>query len=269
MRQRASGDDRAMWRRTPSGWALALLLAWCAVIAAGCGSTVAPQTQATAPAVSYDGRSTPTLTAPQSATPVPTPPGPVWIPLRSQSAADILAAVKQAPFLSVVSSAPPSSDGYTDVSRLGAPVLVIAYHAPGNISTSAPDYYEVPVLTSSGTVTATINAQLNPAHSALYVGSVSGSEASDHWPSTLVSADRAAQLVLTTFHTELRSGSHVQLVYLSAYNTTAIETGQLNWQAGGGGPQNPIWLVPAANGHDYFVGTDGRAYTLAQLPLTR
>lgn len=234
----------------------------------GCGASVAPLTQTTAPAASDGGR--PALGAEQSATPAPTPPGPVWIPLRSQSAADVLAAVKQAPFLGIVSSAPPSSDGYTDVSRLGSPVMVIAYHAPGDTSTSSPDYYEVPVLTASGSVDATVDAQLNASHTAVSVDSVTGYSApTAHWPATLVSADRAEQLVLATFHVGPRTASAARLVYLAAYDTMAIETGKLNWNAGGGGPMSPIWLVPGADGRDYFVCYDGHAYTLAQLPLSR
>ncbi len=265
MRQSGDGSDRWLaCLRTGGGPALVLLLACLLLTVTGCGT---PAMTTTAPSTSYYGGTAPALGGPREPTSAPT--GQTWIPLSSQSSTDILAAIKQAPFLAVVSSAPPGSDGYTDLSRLGTPVLVIAYRAPGDVSASALDFYEVPVLTAAGTATDTINAQLNAAHTALYVGSISGADPSDHWPAQLVSADQAAQVVVATFHTGLRSGSNIQLIYLAAYNTAAVETGQVYWDAGGGGPQNPIWLVPGADAHDYFVGTDGYAYSLAQLPLTQ
>jgi hypothetical protein len=35
---------------------------------------------------------------------------------------------------------------------------------------------------------------------------------------------------------------------------------------GGGSSNAPMWRIPAADGNTYFVGVDGRVYTLAQLP---
>ena len=108
---------------------------------------------------------------------------------------------------------------------------------------------------------------LNVAHSAISVGSIGGYGPPPSWPSKLVSASQAASIVERQQHTTLRAGTQPALVYLAGYNTGGVETSQVKWNAGGGGPQNPIWLVPGANGQDYFVGTDGNAYTLAQLPL--
>ncbi|HEX9106788.1 MAG TPA: hypothetical protein VF832_06165, partial [Longimicrobiales bacterium] len=107
----------------------------------------------------------------------------------------------------------------------------------------------------------------NRDHTAVYVGSLSGAEPADHWPALLVSADQAALIVSQSLHVALRAGNAPRLIYLAAYDTNGVGRGQVYWVAGGGGPQNPIWQVPGADGQDYFVGTDGQAYTVTQLPL--
>lgn len=109
-------------------------------------------------------------------------------------------------------------------------------------------------------------AMLNQAHTAIYAGGIGGYD-SPVFPSALVSASQAVSIVERRQHTTLRAGTQPALVYLAGYNTGGVETGQVNWNAGGGGPQNPIWLIPGTDGQDHFVGTGGNAYTLAQLPL--
>jgi hypothetical protein len=199
-----------------------------------------------------------------------TSPAQIWIPLQGQSAADVLAAVRKAPLVQLVSSTPATSDGSVDLSHLGSPVLVLAYHASNSDGREdAPDFYEIPAMTPSGVITNLIDAELNPAHTAIFVGSISGTDPTTHWPGQLIPLAQAVQIVQAERHTGLRAGEHAQLIYFAAYNTSAIEAGQLTWSAGGGGPQNPIWLIPGADGHDYFVGTDGKSYTQAQLPLAR
>lgn len=192
-----------------------------------------------------------------------------WIPLKSLAPADVLTAVRQAPFLQLVSSAPPGSEGYTDLSHLGTPALVIGYRPShtGGIPGTSSDYIEIPVLDSTGMVTDTINANLNVSHSAIYVGSVSGATHSASWPAKLVSASMAAQIVQNQQHVGLRSGQHPMLIFMASVDSIGLQTGKVSWSAGGAGPQDPIWLVPGADGQDHFVGTDGHAYTLAQLPL--
>lgn len=187
------------------------------------------------------------------------PPGAMsWIPLRSQSASDILAAVRQSAVFQMVSCAPPESDGYFDLSRLGAPVLVRGYGVNKEGGTvNAPDYYEIPAFSASGLVVNLVSAQLNPAHTAISVGDVgSMPHPAPTFPGNLPSADQAVQIVQTQRHTGLQQGSQPHLIYLAAFNTPALETGQLTWNAGGGGPGGPVWLVPGADGNEYFVGTD-------------
>ena len=116
-------------------------------------------------------------------------------------------------------------------------------------------------------VDGTINAQLNAKHTAINVGSISGTDPAAGWPSKLVSASQAVEIVEVQQHTRLRAGANITLIYMATYDTAAVETGQINWSAGGAGPMDPIWLIPGAGGRDHFVRTDGRAYYLRQLPL--
>jgi hypothetical protein len=212
-----------------------------------------------------------TTTAASSATQALPSAAKTWIPLNGQSAAAVLAAVRQSAFFQMVTSAPPDSDGYTDLSHLDAPVLVLSYgsNKEGG-SVNAPDYFEIPVRSSAGLVDNVISAELNRAHTAIYVGSLSGVGPTPTWPGHLVDASAAIQIVQVQRHTGLRPDTQAHLIYLAAFNTAAFEKGPNPlppWTAGGGGPQAPIWLVPGADGHDYFVGMDAQSYTLAELPV--
>lgn len=237
------------------------------LLLAGCEQSAAVLPTATA-THAYGPTATP---AGPRATPAPTsiPAGKDWIALGSTTPDAILAAVRQAPLVQLSANSPPGSEGYTDFAHLGTPVLVAAYNAPGDAATAAPDFYEVPVRTPAGLLTDTINAELNRDHTAIFVGSISGAGPGSQWPVQLVSADQAAQIVGQSLQVAPRPGTAPKLVYLAAYDGRSVMSGQINWAAGGGGPQIPIWLVPGADGQDYFVGTDGHAYTVAQLPLLR
>lgn len=241
--------------RIVAGLALAaLLLAW-----AACGQ---PSRARIAPTPTPP-TAAPTLKATE--TPFPTQaPRYVWIPLASHSDAAILAAVRQSKIVQLVSTAPAGTDGSWDVSRLGAPVYIAAYRAHATQPTY--DYYIVPGYDSAGQITDLISAMLNQTHTAIFVPGISGYD-SAWFPSTLVSASQAESIVERQQHTALRAGAQPALVYLAGYNTGGVEAGQVKWNAGGGGPQNPIWLIPGADEQDHFVGTDGNAYILAQLPL--
>ena len=241
---------------------IALVVTIVGAVLVGCGSA-ARDVHTSSPALAWPMA---VSTATAGTLPTPTAPSDPWIPLKSQSADDVLAAVRQAPFLQVVAGAPPGSDGYFDVSHLGTPVLVLAYRVPPHYE--GTDYYEVPTLMASNMVDGTIDAQLNAKHTAIYVGSISSSDPAARWPSKLVSPSQANAIVEVQHHTSLRAGARITLMYMATYDTAAVETGQINWNAGGAGPMDPIWLVPGADGTDHFVGTDGRAYSISQLPLT-
>lgn len=212
----------------------------------------------------------PTATPAASATgtPLPTPvPEGGWIPLASHSDAAILAAVRQSSFFQFVAATPPGTEGSWDVAHLGAPVYVAAYRAGAHVPQPSYDYYIVPGYDAAGQITDLIPAKLNQAHSAIAVDSIGGYGPASSFPSSLVSASQAVSIVERQRHTTLRAGTQPSLIYLAAYDTGDVETGRIKWNGGGGGPQNPIWLVPGADGQDHFVGTDGNAYSLSQLPL--
>ncbi len=131
-------------------------------------------------------------------------------------------------------------------------------------------YYELPAMTSTGTISNLIAAELNASHTAISVGSISGTDPRTPWPGQLVPPAQAVQIVQAERHTDVRTGEQPQLIYLAAFDGIHVMydiPGHITWTAGGGGPQNPIWLIPGADGLDYFVGTDGKSYTQAQLPL--
>src|SRR5215469_7343685 len=102
----------------PSQWWLAPAVMGLIVSLAACGSppTSSPTVVPTATMPAEDATASACASSPPGVT--------SWITLRSQSTGDILAAVRQSAVFQMVTCAPPESDGYFDLSRLGAPVLV-------------------------------------------------------------------------------------------------------------------------------------------------
>jgi hypothetical protein len=266
--------ERAWWTSWKTKFVVCLVGVLLGALLAGLLMQLTPPAVAgrtATPALGPTSTSAITTTAAPGATQALPSAAPIWIPLNGQSASAVLAAVRQSPFFQMVTSAPPESDGYTDLSHLDAPVLVLSYGANkegGRVN--APDFYEIPARSSAGLVDNVISAELNRAHTAIYVGSLGSTDPTSTWPGHLVNASQAVQIAQVQRHTGLRPGTQAHLVYLAAFNTGAFEKGPNPlppWTAGGGGPQAPIWLVPGADGHDYFVGMDAQSYTLAELPL--
>jgi hypothetical protein len=265
--------EQAWWTTWKTRFAVCLVAVLLGALLAGLLMQLTPPSVADRTATPAPGpTSTPiTTTAALSATQALPSAVKTWIPLNGQSAAAVLAAVRQSPFFQMVTSAPLDSDGYTDLSHLDAPVLVLSYGAnKEGGSVNAPDFYEIPVRSSAGLVDNVISAELNRAHTAIYVGSLGGTDPTLTWPGHLVNASEAIQIVQVQRHTGLRPGTQAHLIFLAAFNTAAFEKGPNPlppWTAGGGGPSAPIWLVPGADGHGYFVGMDAQSYTLAELPV--
>ena len=190
--------------------------------------------------------------------------GPQWIALKSQAPGDILAAVRQSPLFTVNRS--DNGDHLKDLSRVGVPQLVTELRlTPGS---QGADCYAVPILDASGATVGVAVAWLNPAHTAIYVGYIRSYDVPlARWTGTLPSADQAVAIVRTQHHTGLRAHTHPQLVYFP-FDFQGQQTGRVHWTAGGEGPDTPIWLVPGADGHDHLVGTDGRAYSVSELPVS-
>lgn len=189
-----------------------------------------------------------------------------WIPLRSNAPADILAAARQSSLFQQNTAG--GGDHVSDLSRLGAPVLVLAIQPSGAAAGVYPDFYVVPILDASGSATDAAELALNPTRTAIQViAIVTYSQPRPHGAIPRV-PESAALAMVKAQQAALRAGSSAQLVYFPA-DATAQETGQVTWNGGGEYPADPIWLVPGADGRDYVVGVDGRAYSPSQLPLIK
>ena len=180
-----------------------------------------------------------------------------WIPLRSQAPSDVLAAMQQSPMLD------PANGQTLDLSRLGTPLLVHGLAARDG--SALPDTYVVPALDRSGHAAGAVEAELNASGTALQVDGIVTFAKAQPAAITRLSATAAAERVSQRRHVALRAGEAPQLVYFPV-DSEAQTLGKLKWSAGGEYPADPIWRVPGADGQDYFVGTNGAVYTLAQLP---
>ncbi|MGH2518110.1 MAG: hypothetical protein ACRDHP_20900 [Ktedonobacterales bacterium] len=183
----------------------------------------------------------------------------VWIPLKSQSSADIIAAAQQCTLINVIRST--GGDYLTDLSHLGTPVFVHGMSAPGG--SAEPDFYVIPINDNAGSTVEAAEAELNPAHSALRImaiityGTPYLKDAIMH-----MSVNTAIAAVAAQHHTTLRAGAHPTLVYL-IFDAFAMQMGKITWKSGGGYPGGPIWLIPGADGKDHLVGTDGHVYYMS------
>lgn len=200
----------------------------------------------------------------QAAGSAPAASGPQWIALKSQAPGDIIAAVRQSTLFTVNRS--DNGDHLKDLSRVGTPQLVTELRVKAG--GKGADCYVVPILNASGATVGAAVAWLNNTHTAVYVGYIRSYDVPlARWTGTLPSADQAAAIVQTRHHTPLRAHAQPQLVYFP-FDFQGQRTGRVHWNAGGQGPDTPIWLVPGADGQDHLVGTDGQAYYLSQLPIS-
>lgn len=193
--------------------------------------------------------------------------GDAWIPLRSQSPADILTAARSGALFK--ESRADSGDHVRDLSRLGDPVYVQALRPVGVTAVQVPDFYVVPILNEAGATTDAAELALNSAQTAVQEIAIvtytlpraGGSIAS-------LRADQAVSAVASQRHVAAAEIGHSYLVYFPMdpqWQTS--QNGKPLWTAGGALPADPIWLVPAAEGSQYLTGNDGKAYTLSQLPV--
>ncbi len=207
-----------------------------------------------------NGPSTPTCGAPGLAA---CPASLRWIPLKSESPADIIAAARKSPLFNVDRSG--NGDYVKDLSHLGTPVLVHALHAPNGIA--LPDCFVIPVHDGSGATMAAAELELNPSRSAILVMAIV-TYTHPHPHDTIPRMSEAAALsaVAAQHHTSLHSSAQPELVYFPI-NAYAQATGKIVWVSGGEYPADPIWLVPGADGQDHIVGGDGHVYYLKDLPI--
>lgn len=200
------------------------------------------------------------------ATPAPST-GDEWIPLRSQSPADILAAARSGALLR--ESRDGSGDHVDDLSRLGPPVLVVALRPAGVSAAQVPDFYVIPVLSQASAATDAIELALNPAHTAVQeIAIVTYATPRANGSIAMLGADHALQAVASQRQVAAAAMSRPYLVYFPMdpqWQTS--QSGQPTWTAGGALPADPIWLVPTTRGGPYLAGNDCKVYTTSQLPL--
>jgi hypothetical protein len=189
--------------------------------------------------------------------------GPQWIPLRSSSPADIIAAIRQSRLFNLDRSG--TGDQLHDLSHVGTPQLV--REVQPNPRSPGADCYALPILSASGATVGVAIAWLNATHSAVYIGYIRDyDQPQTGWPVGLPGAAQAVAVVQGQHQARLRAGGQPELVYFP-FDFRAQWSGTLSWHAGGEGPDDPIWRVPGDDGRDHFVGTNGRAYYLNELPL--
>ncbi|HEU5348769.1 MAG TPA: hypothetical protein VFU63_09180 [Ktedonobacterales bacterium] len=188
-----------------------------------------------------------------------------WIPIRSTSPGDIIAAARRSELFNERGSV--GGDHVTNISRLGAPVLVHALQPPGAAASTYPDFYVLPILDNKGTTTDAAELQLNANHTAIQViAIVTYSEPRTRGSIPRMDAAKARGALNAQHHTSLRQGTAAELVYFPG-DAAAQQTGQITWAGGGEFPADPIWLMSGADRREYVVGTDGHVYDLSQLPI--
>lgn len=251
MRHRIPLAESAGGRAWAAGTALFLTM----LLSAGCASGASPSTAQLLPT------RTTTLAPQPSPTDTYALPDP-WIPLRSTSAADILAAAKKSTLLCL--PAPGLGDSPGPLTNLGTPILVLGLHTARYPDTA--DYYEIPNLDAKGQTTDIVTAALNPAHTAIHVASIT--EPEHPLPNGTIAHQSVSNAVAALDQQRgisICAGTAPVLVYIPI-DAALLETGQVTWIGGGGGPMDPVWLMHGANGIDYVYGSDGKVYALSEIP---
>lgn len=190
-----------------------------------------------------------------------------WIPLRSQSAADILAAARSGALLH--DSQAGDGDGPHNLTRLGTPVLVRALRPAGVSASQTPDFYVVPILNTAGAATDAVELALNPARTAVQeIAIITYSAPRANGAIAVLRQEQAVQLVAKQRHVAEQSGIQPYLIY---FTVASPDPSSLNdpplWSGGGALPADPIWLIPAADGQSYIAGNNGAVYIESQLPF--
>ena len=188
-----------------------------------------------------------------------------WIPLRSTSAHDIVAAARRSELFNERSYLP--GDHVSSLAHLGAPVLVTALQPLGASARTYPDFYVLPVLDNKGMVTDAAELQLNAQHTAIHViAIVTYTQPQAQGAISPMTSAAAQAAVRAQRHATLQANASTTLVYFPG-DPIAQETGHVVWTAGGEFPADPIWLVRGSDGKDYVVGNDGKVYDISQLPM--
>lgn len=204
----------------------------------------------------------------------PTPPS-GWVSLASSAPQDVLAAARQTPaFQSVASGARAPLSQALARGKLGAPVLVRAYHPTDGMT----DVYVVPLYdTPNDTASeidpvALLDFAYDSAHQQLHALAFAGpfmpGDVLYHQPFPRLTIDQARASLAHERGVQLAAGTAPTLIYFAAdMNRIAGPDADLKWTGGGQFADYAVWHTQGADGHEYIVGIDGHVYTPDQLPL--
>lgn len=188
-----------------------------------------------------------------------------WIPLRSTAPRDIIAAARRSELFNERSNLP--GDHVSNLSHLGAPVMVTALQPPGAKAGTYPDFYVLPILDNKGVVTDAAELQLNAQHTAIHViAIITYTQPRAQGVIQRMTPAAAQAAVHNQRHVTFQANAATTLIYFPG-DPVLQETGQVVWTGGGEFPADPVWLVRGADGSEYVVGDDGKVYDISQLPM--
>ncbi len=199
----------------------------------------------------------------------PTPTTGDWIPLSADTPAAVLAVFKQSEMYSAAqtSSTTGVGDAQYDLSRPETPLFVRELRVPGSMV--LPDMYIIPFDTANGAVGYLMLCNVNATHTAIEVNEVMAAGTKNGAPVphdglVYLSASAAEGVLYAQRHVRLMPRKQPYLVYTPLDPMTAA-----SWTGTGRDGFRPLWLVPGADGHDYVIGNDGKAYLPSQIPLAK
>lgn len=188
-----------------------------------------------------------------------------WIRLTAKSPSAIIAAARKTSLFNVNRSG--DGDYLKDLSHLESPVLVKALNQPGAVV--MPDYYVIPIDDVSGSMVGAAELELNPTHTAIRMTAIiTYSSPRPHGQMAHVPQSKALADLSGQRRVAMRAGAQAQLVYIPI-DATQLETGEVQWTAGGQYPADPVWLIPGSDGNDHVVGTNDLAYNMSDLPVMK
>jgi hypothetical protein len=196
------------------------------------------------------------------------PPAPyTWVPVASDSAADVIAALKTAPdyMTPVEASSAKAGSSYS----FDAPVLVLP------ATTGGGEFYSLPHLIMHAAINGihyvTYDLVYDPAHHRLRLSSIGTEFPTDPrynkpFPWLPVTAQQATAALQHTRGLAIAASAKPELVFFAPPDPAPGVN--INWTGGGTDPEDPMWRLKGSDGHYHFVGKDGHVYDTGQLPVS-
>ena len=180
-------------------------------------------------------------------------PDPGWVTLRSEAPADVL----EAPESTIMYQSARTSHDYIawalSTGTLEQPVLVRPYVDGAQSDTC----WIIPVVSDLGYPEVFLDFVYDRPHHRLRAGSFMAVSNNMFYTSHVfpyISATKAAAMVWQARHVALIPGRSPELIYFFGVDHMALITGQAEaWTYGGDAAIDPMWRVPGADGHWYYV----------------